>query len=131
MIRVGYQDLCERETADSRPKGGRTRLSAVVWTFPYRFGGADLLSHPGARGGLDARLGASTIHGTNHRDRSARHGQIGHVSPSTVLGIGRGRGSLPGKDRAVLSGRSADRKGGAAEARPNTYRIRYAVVLDR
>jgi hypothetical protein len=33
--------------------------SAQVWTCPYRFGGADLLSHPGARGGLDTRLGAS------------------------------------------------------------------------
>jgi hypothetical protein len=55
---------------------------------PYGFVGADLRSHPGARGGLDARLGASTIHWTNDPDRSARHAQMGDVSPSTDLSTG-------------------------------------------
>ena len=46
---------------------------AGVWTWMTRFGGADLLSHPDARGGLDARLGASLtprdhVSSRNHRE---------------------------------------------------------------
>jgi hypothetical protein len=47
--------------------------SACVWTWMIPSGGADLLSHPGARGGLDARLGASfdareEVSSPNHRE---------------------------------------------------------------
>ena len=44
-------------------------------------GGADLLSHPGARGGLDARLGALSIPGTDATVPNDRH-HVGAESSS-------------------------------------------------
>ena len=46
---------------------------ATVWTWMTRVDGADLLSEPGARGGLDARLGAfldprTRVSTRNHRE---------------------------------------------------------------
>jgi len=53
------------ETRQESPSGrnfvGRTKLVQVCGQFLYRSGGADLVSSPGAHGGLDARLGASLV----------------------------------------------------------------------
>jgi hypothetical protein len=41
-IRTAYQHLCEPEPDDSRPKGGRTRRSAVVWNRSTGVRGTEL-----------------------------------------------------------------------------------------
>ena len=58
-LRAGFVALSESSNATG--EGDVRTSSASVWTSMNRFGGADLLSHSGALGGLDARLGASSI----------------------------------------------------------------------
>jgi hypothetical protein len=53
------RDYVRTDGRQSRPKGGIRTFGARVWFFLHSFGGADLLSESGVRGGLDARPGAS------------------------------------------------------------------------
>ena len=63
---------------------------------PYRFGGADLLSHPGAHGGLDARLGASLVPRADVNSRNHREEPAGRVcAPVRCPQIRGGDAALP------------------------------------
>jgi len=66
---------------------------------PYRFGGADLLSHPGARGGLDARLGASLdpekMWVPDPNPRSRRSKREPEQAPPNRAGLQHSPGSMP------------------------------------
>jgi len=58
-IQADYQDFCEPEPADLRPKGDRTRRSADVWNWSPRARGTDPHVPCRGQGGLDGRLGTS------------------------------------------------------------------------
>jgi hypothetical protein len=62
-----------QEGPSGRNCGGRTKLVHRCGQFLYRSGGADLLSHTSAHGGLDARLGASLVprHRCHRSERSS------------------------------------------------------------
>ena len=83
--------------------GGRTKLVHGCGQFLYRSGGADLLSHPGAHGGLDARLGASLFPGTDVTASNDHH-HVGAESSSPHIAFPSGTrvqslpGSMPGND---------------------------------
>ena len=62
------------------------QTGAQVWTIPYRSGGANLLIHPGAHGGLDARLGASLLLRTDASVPNDRH-RVGADSSSPATGV--------------------------------------------
>jgi hypothetical protein len=92
-----------RKGPSGRDFVGRTELVQVCGQFLYRSGGADLVSHPGAHGGLDARMGASLVprHPRHRSERSSpRRGR--ELEPHNgVLRAGVGSSRCPARCRAA------------------------------
>jgi hypothetical protein len=95
-----------QEGPSARKFVGRTKLVQVCGQFLYRSGGADLVSHPGAHSGLDARMGASLVpcYQCHRSERwSPRRGRE-LVPRNGVLRVGLGSSRCPARCRGTTDG---------------------------